>query len=120
MAELNVKGNQMMGDLSKELDFPFKWTGSLTVCTTEKGMPMLNSLYERGIKNGVKGLEILNREEALLKEPNLSDEVIAALYAPTAGVVCPFGMNIAMAENAWTNGAEFWIKRRTRAGMRRL
>ena len=107
MAELNVKGSNMMGQLSKELDFPFKQTGSLTVCTTENGIAMLHKLRERGLKNGVEGLRILDREEALAMEPNLSDQVLAALYAPTAGIVCPFELNIAMAENAYNNGVEF-------------
>ena len=107
MAELNVKGSNMMGQLSKELDFPFKQTGSLTVCTTENGIAMLHKLRERGLKNGVEGLRILDREAALAMEPNLSDQVLAALYAPTAGIVCPFELNIAMAENAYNNGVEF-------------
>ena len=107
MAELNVKGSNMMGQLSKELDFPFKQTGSLTVCTTENGIAMLHKLRERGLKNGVEGLRVLDREEALAMEPNLSDQVLAALYAPTAGIVCPFELNIAMAENAYNNGVEF-------------
>ena len=107
MAELNVKGSNMMGQLSKELDFPFKQTGSLTVCTTENGIAMLHKLRERGLKNGVEGLKVLDREEALAMEPNLSDQVLAALCAPTAGIVCPFELNIAMAENAYNNGVEF-------------
>ena len=107
MAELNVKGSNMMGQLSKELNFPFKQTGSLTVCTTENGIAMLHKLRERGLKNGVEGLRVLDREEALAMEPNLSDQVLAALYAPTAGIVCPFELNIAMAENAYNNGVEF-------------
>ena len=40
-------------------------------------------------------------------EPNISDQAYAALYAPTAGIVCPFNLNIAMAENANANGVEF-------------
>ena len=40
-------------------------------------------------------------------EPNISDEACAALYAPTGGIVCPFNLNIAMAENANANGVEF-------------
>lgn len=107
MAELNVKGCEQIEALSKELDFAYKNTGSLTVSTTEEGPEALQKLYERGVKNGVKGLRILNREEVHEMEPNLSDEVNAALYAPTAGIVCPFGLNIAMAENACTNGVEF-------------
>ncbi len=40
-------------------------------------------------------------------EPNITDDVSAALYAPTAGIVCPFGLNLALAENAYENGVEF-------------
>ena len=54
-----------------------------------------------------RGLQILNREEVLEMEPNIADNVYVALYAPTAGIVCPFGLNIAMAENACENGVEF-------------
>lgn len=107
MAKLNVRGNQMMEELSKELDFPFKKNGSLVVCLQEEDMPNLQALYDRGIVNGVKGLCILNREEVLEMEPNLSEDVYAALYAPTAGIVCPFQLNIALAENANRNGVEF-------------
>ena len=70
-------------------------------------MPKLKELYDRGIRNGVKELKILNKEEVLELEPNITDDVYAALYAPTGGIVCPFGLNIALAENANTNGIEF-------------
>mgnify|MGYP004515095531 FL=1 len=106
-ARLNVRGNEMIESLSKELDFPFKRDGSLVLCLDEKAYPDLKKLYDRGIENGVKGLQILYRDEVLMMEPNVSDKVYAALYAPTAGIVCPFHMTIAFAENAYTNGAEF-------------
>lgn len=107
MAKLNVRGNERMEQLSKELDFPFKRNGSFVVCRDKETMPGLQALYERGIKNGVKGLKILNKEEALAMEPNLSEDMYAVLYAPTAGIVCPFLLNIALAENAYMNGVEF-------------
>ncbi len=107
MAKLNVEGNQRMEALSKELDFHFKKNGSLVVCLQEEEMPNLQALYERGVANGVKDLRIIGREELVQLEPNISDEAVAALYAPTGGIVCPFGMNIAFAENAAANGVEF-------------
>lgn len=107
MAKLNVKGNEMMEQLSKDLDFLFQRTGSLVIGLNKESMPGLQKLYDRGRANGVKGLRILNREEVLSMEPNITDNVYAALYAPSAGIVCPFGMNIALAENACTNGVEF-------------
>ncbi|HIS46374.1 MAG TPA: NAD(P)/FAD-dependent oxidoreductase [Candidatus Scybalocola faecigallinarum] len=106
-AKLNVEGNALMEQLSKDLDFPFKRNGSLVTCTGPEGLPVLEMLKARGIKNGVPGLEILNREQLLAIEPNLSDQVIAALYAPTGGIVCPFNLTIALAENALANGVEF-------------
>ena len=107
MAKLNVRGNQMMEQLSKDLDFPFKKNGSLVVCLSEDDMPKLQELYDRGVANGVKKLSILNRSQLKELEPNISDEAYAALYAPTAGIVCPFNLNIALAENACINGVEF-------------
>lgn len=106
-AKLNVRGNEKMGQLAEELDFPFRRTGSLVICLNQDELPKLQELYERGVDNGVRDLCILNREETLKMEPNLTDQVYAALYAPTAGIVCPFGLNIALAENAYTNGVEF-------------
>ena len=115
MAKLNVRGNQMIEQLSKELDFPFKKNGSLVICLDDEDKPKLQVLYNRGIANGVKELRILNREELKEMEPNISDEACAALYAPTAGIVCPFNMNIAMAENAYANGVEFKFDTEVRA-----
>lgn len=107
MAKLNLIGNRLMEPLSEELDFPFKRNGSLVVCNNEEDLPNLRALYERGVENGVENMSILNRDEVLAMEPNIADSVVAALYAPTAGIVDPFLLNIAMAENAYTNGVEF-------------
>lgn len=107
MAKLNVRGNEMMEQLSKDLDFPFKRNGSLVICRVEEDMPNLQALYERGVKNGVKDLKIISKEELKEMEPNIADDAVAALYAPTGGIVCPFNLNIALAENANVNGVEF-------------
>ena len=107
MAQMNLRGNEMMDELSKKLDFEFRRNGSLIVCFSDDDMPRLKELYNQGIANGVPGLKILDAGEAHEMEPNLSDEVVAAIYCPTGGIVCPFGMNIAFAENAAANGVEF-------------
>ncbi|MBL7575968.1 glycerol-3-phosphate dehydrogenase [Peptoniphilus asaccharolyticus DSM 20463] len=112
MAELNVKGNKMMEKLSKELGFPFKKIGSLVVAFREEDMDKLVKLKERGLKNGVCGLEIINRDKLRELEPNISKEAFAALYCSEAGIVDPFLLNIAMAENAAQNGVEFRFNQR--------
>ena len=105
-AYFNVKGSKKMPKLAGELDFPFKNNGSLVLCFDKEDVPKLDELVERGKLNGVE-TKVISGDEARKLEPSLSDEVVAALYAPTGGIVCPFGLTIAMAENANVNGAEF-------------
>lgn len=106
-ARLNVSGSRMMEQLCRELDVPYNRCGSLVVCTDKNGMDGLRELYERGLANEVEGLRLLSDAEAHEMEPNLSDEVCAALYASTAAIICPFTLTVALAENAASNGAEF-------------
>lgn len=107
MAKYNVKGSEMYPALAKELDFPYEQNGSLVICLSEEDRPRLEALYENGVKNGVKGLEIIDAKRLHELEPNVTDDAVGALYAPTGGIVCPFLANIALAENANTNGVEF-------------
>lgn len=106
-AYFNVEGNRMMPSLSRELDFPFEQNGSLVAAFSKEEEKILEDLLERGKCNGVEGLSLLSHDEARKKEPNLSDAVYCALWAPTGGIVDPFLLTIAMAENAAVNGAEF-------------
>ena len=107
MAKLNVAGSRAMEALSQELDFPYRRNGSLVLMTRPDQRDALEALLENGRKNGVDGLEILDRDALLAMEPHLSDEVLAGLYAPTGAIVCPFGLTIALAENAAANGVKF-------------
>jgi glycerol-3-phosphate dehydrogenase len=111
-AKLNVEGNRLMGELAKELDIPFRRNGSLVLCFSEEEREKLESLYENGLKNQVPELRILTGDEVKQMEPNISDEVVAALYAPTGGIVCPFTLTLALAENASVNGAEFLLEQK--------
>ena len=106
-AEFNVKGNAMMDELAADLEFEFKRNGSVVLCFADEEMPKLAELYQKGLKNGVEGLEIVSGDKMREMEPNVSKEVVAALIAPTGGIVCPFGLTIALAENAADNGVEF-------------
>ena len=101
----NVRGNELYHQLQDELDLDIKWTGSLVVATTDEEVRQLQVLLERGKVNGVPGLHILTKAEVLEKEPNLVTAK-AALWAPTAGVIWPFGCAIAFAQCAVQNGAE--------------
>lgn len=108
-AKFNVQGSRMIRQLAKELDFPFQQNGSLVLCFDEKDLPALLELKQRGEKNGIEELKIINKEELLELEPQIGEQAEAALYVPTGGIVCPFGMTIALAENAVANGTEFFL-----------
>ena len=104
-----ARGNEMYEELSKELNFELKRIGSLVVAFNDEDMKKLEELLERGEKNGVKELRIISRMEALEIEPNLSREIIAALYAPTAGIIAPWEAAQAAVENAVENGAKLHL-----------
>ena len=106
-ARFNVEGSRRMEALSRELDFPYRRNGALVVCFEEAGLPRLEELLQRGRANGVEGLEILRGGRLHELEPALSEKAVAALYAPTSAIICPFGMTIALAENAAHNGVTF-------------
>lgn len=108
-AELNVAGSRLMKQLSDELDFPYQQNGSMVLCFDDKDRDQLSELKKRGEENGVKDLQILERDELLKLEPQIGDRVVAALHVPTGGIVCPFGLTIALAENAAVNGVEFYL-----------
>ena len=84
------------------------------LCFDEKDRPVLHKLYDQGQQNGVEGLRILEGEQVRRLEPNVSERVVAALYAPAGGIVCPFGLTIALAENAAVNGVEFRLNTEVR------
>lgn len=103
LAKLNVQGTQMAKELAKKLAIPFCECGSLVLAFSEEDKQTIKHLYQQGIANGVPHLEILTGEEAKQLEPNLSNQVIGALYAPTAGIINPWEYALALAEVAVLN-----------------
>lgn len=108
-AKLNVRGNELYEDICKELHVPFKRIGSLVVAFNEQEMDAVKELFERGLENGVPQMEVLDKERVLKLEKNLNEEVVGALYAKTAGIVGPWELAIALAENAIENGVEMLL-----------
>ena len=106
-AKFNILGNAMFDDLANELDFPFKRNGAFVLCFNEEDLPALYDLYHRGVANGVDELQTLTGDQVREIEPHISKDVIAALYAKTSGIVSPYEMCVAYAENAAVNGCKF-------------
>lgn len=108
-AKLNVRGNSLMKELGAQLGVEVKSVGSHVVGFGEEDLPKLKELLERGAANGVPGLEIIGRDRLRAMEPNISEEATHSLWAPTAAITCPYGITIAAAENAVTNGVDFYF-----------
>lgn len=108
---LNVRGNELYHErVQHELDVPIEWLGAMVVAEDEADIPKLESILENGKKNGVPDLEIAKGDRLYELEPNLSEDAIAALYAPTAGIVNPFELTVALANNAAKNGADVFLE----------
>ncbi|MCT4544697.1 MAG: NAD(P)/FAD-dependent oxidoreductase [Vallitalea sp.] len=106
--KFNAIGNAMYGKVCEELDVPFERVGSLVIARYEEDIKTLEHLYDNGIKNGVPDMKILTSEEVAEMEPNLN-KTFGALYAPTAGIISPWEMAIALVENAMENGTELLL-----------
>lgn len=109
-AKLNVLGCKMYPSICKELSVEYKNNGSLVLAFNENDMKHIHELYERGIKNGAKDIEIINGEKVKEIEPNVNDDVVGALWCKSSGIVCPFNLNIALMENAITNGVKLRLE----------
>jgi len=107
MAKLNVEGNRLCEKLCADLSVPFRRCGSLVVAFSDSEKALIRELFERGVKNGVPDMRILDQEELREIEPGISEEAVAALYAPSAGIVNPWELCLAQAEVFVRNGGTF-------------
>ena len=105
-AKFNVLGNKLFENTCKELQVPFKRNGSLVLAFDGEEMKGLEDLAAKAAKNGVP-VEILDQAELRRREPNVSPEAVAALWAPTGGICCPYELTFRAAENAAANGVTF-------------
>ena len=108
-ARMNVLGAKRMEQVCRELNVNYKKNGALVVAFDKSEMETVRALYCRGVKNGVADLVVVDREGLRELEPNLSPDIIGALYAKGSGIVCPYHLCIAAMGNAMDNGAELLL-----------
>ncbi len=108
MAKYNVMGSLLTKELAKKIHFHYSQIGSLVIGRKEKDKELIDTLYQRGVANGVEGMRLLtNREEILsLGETNLAEDIDYALYAPSAAIVSPWEMCLGFISTAVINGAK--------------
>jgi glycerol-3-phosphate dehydrogenase len=109
MASLNVEGAELAKELCVKLDVPHSICGSLVLAFDDEGLAHIRTLYDRGIKNGAKALELLNREQALALEANINPAVKGALLAGEAMIINPWEYALALVETAVRNGADLFF-----------
>ena len=105
-AKLNVRGSELMPEVCRELGVKYRNNGSLVIGFSNEDKATIESLYRRGVANGVKGLEVIGADRLRELEPNISKNAVAALWAPTGSIVCPYELTIAAIGNAMDNSAD--------------
>lgn len=106
-ARYNVEGSRLYPRWASELGFPYKQNGSIVLAFTDDELQAVRALAQRGERNGVEGLRVIDAAELRELEPNVSPEAIGALLAPTGSICDPYKVAWRAAENAAANGVEF-------------
>lgn len=109
-ASFSAPGNKRYDEWAEPLSVPFKRIGSFVSTKDRSQLSKLRKLKTQGRENGVDQLEVIEDTDRIGElEPNISDSVKAVLHAPTAGVVAPYKLTIALFENARDNGVSFFF-----------
>ncbi|MBR6709167.1 MAG: NAD(P)/FAD-dependent oxidoreductase [Clostridia bacterium] len=114
MARLNTLGIKMAKEICEKLDVERREIPSFVLAFSEEEMATVRDLYARGTANGVN-VKILTGDEVRELEPEISGEVVGALWSPDSAVVDPWGYAIAMAEVAVRNGVTLHRNQTVRA-----
>ena len=108
-SQLVVAANPMYDRLTQDLEVPFKRVGAILPAFTQEQFETLFAWKEKAFHNRVYDVEYLTAEELLQMEPNLNPEVRGGLYIPREGIIDPFLLVVALAENAQQNGVDFLL-----------
>ena len=104
--EMNVRGNAMYTQICKDLSIPFeRWSNLILYSDRFFGFASSFVFAEREKKLGIEGRKI-SLEKLREIEPNITDKAIGAFEFPSSGVLSPYKLTVAFAENAVENGAK--------------
>ncbi|MFN0070850.1 MAG: L-2-hydroxyglutarate oxidase [Chloroflexota bacterium] len=84
-AQLCVLGSRLMREFCESHDIRYNLCGKVIVATEESELPRLQSIFERGQKNGVPGIEMIGPERLRELEPHCVG--LQALHSPETGIV---------------------------------
>lgn len=105
-----IKGNSMFDELSKDLDIHFERYAQVLLFTKKMEQNfIIRAMKLKAKMFGIPGFEKVSRAELLKREKNAPDWAVGALYMNSAGVVSPYKLTVALAENAAENGVKFFF-----------
>jgi L-2-hydroxyglutarate oxidase len=112
-ARLCVEGVRLLTEFCQASGVVCDRCGKIIVAVSEQELPRLQELYERGIANGVPGLEIIGPERSRELEPHA--RALRALYSPSTAIVDFSEVAAAMAAQLSARGAQIFKQARVRA-----
>jgi (S)-2-hydroxyglutarate dehydrogenase len=80
-----IHGYNLLLEFCKEQQIPFDICGKIIVATEERELPLLKTIYDRGLQNGLTGLKMLTAAELKEYEPHVAG--IAGIHVPQTGIV---------------------------------
>lgn len=113
-ARLNVKGNQMYESVCRELGCAFRRCSAFVAASSPQEEQILDTLERQARDRGVP-VNRLEQTAARRKEPHLSDSVTSVLELPSTGIITPWEVAIALAEEAVLNGTGLFLCHRVEA-----
>lgn len=103
-------GNHMYDKLCADLEVPFRREGQYALFTQEwLRIPVFFLCLWRKYHDGVSDTHFVGRDFIRKNIPKVDEKIRFGVYNDSAGVVCPYGLTIAYAENAVENGAEAYL-----------
>ena len=110
MAKFNVEGAKITKEICRKLDVPYNQCGALVVGYNDEDINTINTLYKRGLNNGVENIEIIDREKLIELEPQINPQAKCALYCKDSAIVSPWELTYALAETAVKNGVKLFLE----------
>jgi L-2-hydroxyglutarate oxidase LhgO len=104
-AKFCVGGNALLYELCEKFNINYKKLGKLIVAADDVEAKEVERLYHQGLKNGVGGLQIIERDDIKKLEPNVN--AVEALLSPSTGVIDSHNLLRCFSGRAKENGAEF-------------
>lgn len=110
--KLCIKGNKLYKKLNEELNFGYKKTGGLVLGFNKEDEKELKKIYENALKVGhpKDDIDIIYKDDIQKIEPHINKDVTVAFYCKSIGVTSPFGLTIALTENAVDNGVNLMLE----------